>query len=88
MEDENVIENEPTQKVEVGLSPLGKVTIQVTDSNGDMAAAQMNLEQTWTIIGHLNALAGMLIQGAYQAVAQQRAEEAELLSKLHVPGRK
>jgi hypothetical protein len=78
---------EVAQKVEVGLSPLGKVSIQVTDSNGVTAAAQMTAEQTWTIIGHLQALTNMLIQAAYQQAAQQRMEEAELLSKLHIPGK-
>jgi hypothetical protein len=85
--EEQVENTERPAKVEVGLHPLGGINIQITDTSGTTAGAKMNLEQTWNIIGHLNALANMLIQAAHQQMAQQRIQEAELLSKLHIPGR-
>lgn len=67
--------------VSVGLHPLGGIAIQVNSVSGDTAQARITVEEAWNVIGHLNALTGMLIQAAYV----QQVTEAQNAQKLYVP---
>lgn len=73
------------QKVSVGLHPLGGVAIAVTGPDGTEAVARLDLEQAWTVIGHLSAITSMFISTAYAAAAQEQAQQAALRQKIVLP---
>lgn len=68
--------------VSVGLHPLGGIAIQVTSVTGETSQARITVEEAWNMVGHVNALTGMLIQAAYV----QQVTEAQNAQKLIVPG--
>lgn len=78
-------ENPDKQKVSVGLHPLGGVAIAVTGPDGTEAVARLDLEQAWTVIGHLSAITSMFISTAYAAAAQEQAAQQQLRQKIVLP---
>jgi hypothetical protein len=74
---EESLKTEPS--FQMGLTPLGKIGINITDSNGTSAGYIINTPtEAWEIAGHLLAIATMMVQ-TYYAVAQQ---EQDMMAKI------
>lgn len=75
-------EGNPTQRVQVGLHPLGGIALAVTGPTGETQVARLDLEQAWNIMGHMSALTSMFISTAYAQAAQQ---EQQATSRIVLP---
>lgn len=70
------IEVEP--RFEVGLTPLGRPAVNITDSNGLKAGYVFSQpDELSAAVGHLNALLTMMIQSLYQEKLQEQQIAAE-----------
>lgn len=80
LEEETIQEEQTTEpSFQMGLTPAGKIGINVTDASGQTAGYIINTPtEAWEIAGHLLAIATMMVQ-TYYAMAQQ---EQQLMQKV------
>lgn len=87
---DNTEETPETQSgLQVGLTPWGGIGINVRDASGAMAGHTINdPEEAWILIGHLNALAVMMVQARYSAAIEEQKQMMEILQKpgIYIPG--
>ena len=83
----------PKATFEVGVTPFGRPAVNINDGAGNVAGYVFNSpEELGGVVGHLQALLTMLIQGMYaQRMAEQQAAHQILAdghpkdSKLWIP---
>lgn len=57
----------------IGLTPFGKIGINITDANGNTAGHQVDSpNEAWIIAGNLLALSTMIVQAFYAQAAQEQ----------------
>lgn len=85
-----------TQKpsFQMGLSPAGKIGINITDANGQTAGYIVETPtEAWEIAGHLQAIATMMVTSFYAAAQQEQAMIQQLMAEgakgkiWHPPGK-
>lgn len=80
LEEETMQEEQTAEpSFQMGLTPTGKIGINVTDANGQTAGYVIESPtEAWEIAGHLLAIATMMVQ-TYYAMAHQ---EQQLMQKV------
>lgn len=77
-------------RVQVGLSPLGGVGLNVYDENGVEAGISLSIEEAEQLGARLIGLTGMLVHVGYMEMARQQAEFQKVADqlaskKIHLP---
>lgn len=85
-ETNNVEEEKQEQRVSVGLSPLGGIGLNVSDTSGTTSGVSLTIEEAEQLAGRLQGLATILLHMGYIEAAQQQLQAAELAKKIHLPG--
>jgi len=73
-------EDEDASKIQVGLTPMG-VSVRVLGRDGNSATTYLSPDECFTIAGHINALASVLIGMNIQQQMAQQAQIERLLAQ-------
>lgn len=68
--------------ISIGLTPFGKIGINITDANGNTAGHQVDSpNEAWIIAGNLIALSTMIVQAFYAQAAQEQQLMQEVMKE-------